>query len=276
MDIQFITVPPTFKGLIDHAWVMCGTNTSPGGGFGVATPDGKPKLIFPYKTEQTELTLCNRQIPVKSDRMILVHILTNPVFIRFRGTLKVYGFDLSPAAFYRIPEVKLYGIPNNICMLSQINGMAVQEIHHNLSQITEHEDLFIFISKLLGDKPDSPQKTDKILCKAMTHIHASGGNIRIEELAEQLGYTKRYIDRIFANKTGISPKQYASIIRFHGAYRELMEYRKKQHKNALCYISDNYFDQAHFIKAFKKYTSLSPSVLLHHQLDFGKQLIPTE
>lgn len=45
----------------------------------------------------------------------------------------------------------------------------------------------------------------------------SAGSISIEQLAEDTGYTARYIDRCFRNETGLSPKQLAKIVRFQAA-----------------------------------------------------------
>ncbi len=55
----------------------------------------------------------------------------------------------------------------------------------------------------------------------------SAGSISIEQLAEDTGYTARYIDRCFRNETGLSPKQLAKIVRFQAAVSAL---NQNQHK----------------------------------------------
>lgn len=85
-------------------------------------------------------------------------------------------------------------------------------------------------------------------------IHKGKGNINIAKIAEEVGYNQRYLDRVFKEAVGVSMKKYAEIIRIQKAIYYL--------QNSLTYeIYERlgYYDQAHFIKDFKKNTSLTPS-----------------
>ena len=80
------------------------------------------------------------------------------------------------------------------------------------------------------------------------------GCVSISGIAGQIGYNQRYLDRVFKNSLGVSMKKYAGIIRIQKAIYYL--------QNNLTYeIYDRlgYYDQAHFIKDFKKNTSLTPN-----------------
>lgn len=99
----------------------------------------------------------------------------------------------------------------------------------------------------------------------------SAGSISIEQLAEDTGYTARYIDRCFRNETGLSPKQLAKIVRFQAAVSAL---NQNQHKGrSLTEIAADlgYFDQSHFVHDFKAYTGLTPKkyqkLLLHDSFE---------
>lgn len=84
----------------------------------------------------------------------------------------------------------------------------------------------------------------------------SCGCVTIEKIAEETGYTSRYIDKCFQSETGLSPKQLAKIFRFQAAISAL------NHRSG-CSLTEisadlGYFDQSHFVRDFKSCTGLTP------------------
>ncbi len=81
------------------------------------------------------------------------------------------------------------------------------------------------------------------------------GQRKIYELTENVGYSERYCRKKFKELLGINLTNYNSIMRFQNAMKAFI------HKNiSLTDIAHNsgYFDQSHFIRDFRKYTSKSP------------------
>jgi AraC-like DNA-binding protein len=83
------------------------------------------------------------------------------------------------------------------------------------------------------------------------------GNIRIEDMSLQSGYSIRHVDRIFRLHVGISPKQFSRIVRFQHIINKLVT----PSSLVICDLVGEYgyFDQAHFIHEFKEFSSLTPS-----------------
>lgn len=85
----------------------------------------------------------------------------------------------------------------------------------------------------------------------------SHGNISSENMELFTGYSSRHCRARFKDSYGFSPKRYSIVVRFQGALHELVNQRDK---DALDIVNDHgYFDQAHFIKDFKKFTGLCPN-----------------
>jgi methylphosphotriester-DNA--protein-cysteine methyltransferase len=87
-------------------------------------------------------------------------------------------------------------------------------------------------------------------------LKARDGRIAIQELEKQTGYSRRYLDSLFATHVGLSPKAVARIFRFQKFYRKWAhgqpyEVLKQE-------FEDYYYDQAHFTKEFTKMTGYSP------------------
>lgn len=89
---------------------------------------------------------------------------------------------------------------------------------------------------------------------AMQRIREENGSLNIAALADEIGYSQKYLDRIFRTATGLTMKKYATIIRIQAAIHYLLEDKLDE-----VYEKLGYYDQSHFIKDFKRYTCMTPS-----------------
>lgn len=104
--------------------------------------------------------------------------------------------------------------------------------------------------------PDLVEYTEIIMCHAR-------GNVKIGQLSDELGYTDRYCRKRFKEALGISIKSYSETLRFQNAVRMM----DKGNSPIADVIYDNqYYDQSHLIREFKKFTDLTPA-------DFRKRYI---
>jgi AraC-like DNA-binding protein len=78
----------------------------------------------------------------------------------------------------------------------------------------------------------------------------------VEELCAHAGYSKRTLQRLFREYVGVSPKWVLQRIRLHEAAERMAEGEGDWPRLAL---DLGYFDQAHFIKAFKAVIGLTPA-----------------
>ncbi|MBO5522744.1 MAG: helix-turn-helix domain-containing protein [Roseburia sp.] len=83
------------------------------------------------------------------------------------------------------------------------------------------------------------------------------GNVKIGDLAWDMGYSERYASRVFAENNGITPKKFCRIIRFQNALQEIEEQGSKSY----CFRDFEeigYYDEAHLIHDFKEFCGQSP------------------
>lgn len=93
-------------------------------------------------------------------------------------------------------------------------------------------------------------------------IENAQNNTNVKELAEYLGYSQRHVERIFKYYTGFSVKKYESIIRMQNAF-DIMNEESSNQNNILDKLG--YYDQAHFIHEFKRYTLQTPGTFSRKQ-----------
>ena len=92
----------------------------------------------------------------------------------------------------------------------------------------------------------------------------------IEPLARELGWSRRQLERQFLEQIGVSPKNLASVFRFHAAYRRLRLANNRRYGSI---VFDHYYDQSHFLRDFKRFTGLTPSIYAATP-DYGRFYIP--
>ena len=91
---------------------------------------------------------------------------------------------------------------------------------------------------------------------AVREIELSRGGVRIRELSDRVGWTRRHLDREFSEHVGLSPKSFATIVRFQHLYaRGLVS---GDWPRSLEELYESYYDQAHFIRQFKHFTGFAP------------------
>lgn len=87
-------------------------------------------------------------------------------------------------------------------------------------------------------------------------IFEQKGNIRVDELAEEIGYSTRTIQRQFRADMGMSPKAFGRIIRCQSAVYCI------NHSDQVVFSDMAYdlgfSDQPHFLREFKKLVSTTP------------------
>jgi AraC-like DNA-binding protein len=79
--------------------------------------------------------------------------------------------------------------------------------------------------------------------------------IGIEKIAEQLGYSSAYCNRVFRKAYGISPRQFMTTLQLRQARLILMDTSLSIEQIA---IMLGYHDISHFSKHFKRWMNISP------------------
>jgi AraC-like DNA-binding protein len=97
----------------------------------------------------------------------------------------------------------------------------------------------------------------KLIQAAAKLLHHTKGQVRIAEVADHCHMSVRQLERGFQRVVGTSPKTFARTVRFQEAERHLM-FHPGADLTALAHDC-GYFDQAHFIKDFKRFTGKTPS-----------------
>lgn len=167
------------------------------------------------------------------------------------GTILVYFTETGFTHFASHPAHELLNI--SISLEYIFNNSSVQETEEKLFLAhTDRQRIRIVEQFLLAQLQE--KEADKLVVEAVKLIYQSKGNIRIKELIEKLFISQSPFEKRFRKTVGTTAKKFASIVRLHTVLNDL---NASKSLTDICY-EHNFFDQAHFIKDFKRFTGETP------------------
>ena len=171
------------------------------------------------------------------------------------GTLLVYFKEAGAAHFFRQPLHELFreSVSLDHFMLRSELLLLEEQLHEAQTDPAKIQVIERFlIARLNTVEPD------QLVIAALEHIHRSKGNIRIAELARLLHSSQSPLEKKFRQAVGASPKKFSSIVRMKHA---IQNYQPGGSLTELGYEA-GFYDQAHFISAFKLFTGETPELFL--------------
>lgn len=115
------------------------------------------------------------------------------------------------------------------------------------------------LKKLLHLANENP-----FLRHAIHQIFTRSGAMNVDCLTGHIHASRRYVEKLFKNAIGVSPKRYARLIRVKKASILMLD--KKFSGNISSIASSlEYYDQSHFLKDFKSVTGQTPTAFLRSQ-----------
>lgn len=106
-------------------------------------------------------------------------------------------------------------------------------------------------------------------------VYASDGMIKMHDISDETGYSERYINKIFIEEMGFSPKHFCKIIQFQRALEFLNYGAPDKMTDAAVYLG--YYDQSQFIRDFSKYAGVTPKKYLNmvERLNYRNKIVNT-
>jgi AraC-like DNA-binding protein len=180
----------------------------------------------------------------------------------YKGNYRLLSVQFKSNGFFAT-----FGIPqrlllNSFIRLEDILGPEVYrclseklQSYAGLSEMAICLDEY-FIQQLLSRKH---KNHTGIIASIATSISRDKGRSSVDQLAGQANMSTRNFERRFIDEVGMSPKLYSRITRFFLALEKKMLYPEKSW-TTITYES-GYFDQAHFIRECKEFSSSTPEEL---------------
>ena len=171
--------------------------------------------------------------------------------IHATGSILVRFKPGGASAFFRLPVHELFD--QSLSLDGLISRRVVSIIEEQLQAACSDTARIRIIEAFLLSRRHSPNP-DPLVMNAVALIQRAGGNIRIAQLARELYTSSSPLEKRFRSRIGATPKKYAAIIRF----RNIISAGQAAKSPANGAFEAGYFDQAHFIKDFRRFTGTTP------------------
>ena len=122
---------------------------------------------------------------------------------------------------------------------------------------------FTLICSLLEARMEKVRTLPRYLCAAIEEIESKHGAVKLIELSERVGVSRRQLARKFKQIVGVSPKYFCRVLQMNKA----MEGLAMDDKSILSDIASGagYFDEAHLIHAVQEFFGLPAAQLVEKE-----------
>ena len=113
-------------------------------------------------------------------------------------------------------------------------------------------DKFLIGKLIKNEKQHRKSTTIGQVCR---HICLMGDTYNSKTLSSSYGLSERYLEKLFVDLVGITPRAFYSVYRFNKSLDLVLTSKRKL--TSIAYDC-GYYDQSHFIKEFTKFTGITP------------------
>lgn len=222
-------------------------------------PNANLKLTVTYRNGM-EANVAGNPFSQKENEISLAGFIDTPVMLdpledAQTGTIII---EFNALGAYRLFRLRFAELKNQIVELADLLGNTAMELRNKVGEAsTLNLKLQILQNYLINRLAAGAE--DPIYDHCIKRINAAKGMISVSRLEKETGYSSRWLNCKFTEHLGTSPKNFAEIVRFKQVYQAFSSGEVADHRKGLIY--DYYYDQSHFLRAFKRFTGSTPSEL---------------
>lgn len=194
-------------------------------------------------------------------------LMESSVAIRHEGRQHGIRLSLTPAgarALFGLPSAALAG---ELLHLDELIGPTAAELVDRLRSSQGWAQRFRVLDEVLTSvvarplAPSRARRVDAIRAEvdaAWRHLVMRRGQVRIDGLAADLGWSRRHLGHHFRAEIGLAPKTAARVLRFEHAHE--LAANLEQPPWAEIAATAGYADQAHLVRDWRAFTGRPPTV----------------
>jgi len=246
--------PAHLSGLVDHIWLFDGTmtclreRTFPNGLLEIIVHLGPRYNLVEPGGPRLCPTTCLTGLQLR-------HLVVEAPAVR----TKVLGIRLTPAGAYAVLARPMHELASLTVDLEALAGQEADELAARCHQAADGEGCIAAAAAWIESRLARSCRLDPAIAWMLDEIWQRRGAVSIRRLQEQSGWSKTRLVSTFSVQVGVSPKQYARVMRFSRALRLIHA--------ASGSLSDvaadaGYYDQPHMNGEFKELSGFTPGEFL--------------
>ena len=190
-----------------------------------------------------------------------------PFRLRFSGQFRLAGIDFQPGQIYHFLRASQGLINDNFVDLRDVYGSKDSRDADVITPDLSFKEIVCSFDKILMKRIPQSNIANHALSRAVHQSMRTLGRGRVKEMAHAACLSPRQLERQFKDTLGMSPKYFNCVVRFDAFVRTCQAYPT----TPLTRLAHEcgYYDQAHLIHEFKRFTGQTPSKYLEsgHEIE---------
>ncbi|MFT3936985.1 MAG: helix-turn-helix domain-containing protein [Chitinophagaceae bacterium] len=185
--------------------------------------------------------------------------IIQPLKFRSIGKNTMFGIRFYPHTTSCFLGEHMEQFNNRVSSLSDVMNQATAQLHMQLLEASDLKKRIEIVETFLWQQLSRSLKTSsrvQLIGNIIEEIKKEDFFDNIENLSSRYGITSRYLQKLFLQYTGLTPKLFSKINRFQNSL--LLVSKQNTSLTSIAYAT-GYFDQSHFIREFKSFTGDTPS-----------------
>jgi AraC-like DNA-binding protein len=179
------------------------------------------------------------------------------------GSLRARGRDieclqvrLSPVVAHAVLGASPH-LGGTVVALDDLWGRDATRTQEQLRSAPSWDERFAIAEAALGRRHEAGQTVDPEVDFAWRQMVTSRGQVRVDQLAAELGWSRKRLWSRFRSQIGLTPKRAAQLVRFdHAAHR-----LAAGHNAAQVAAESGYVDQSHLHRDVMAFAGVTPTAV---------------
>lgn len=187
---------------------------------------------------------------------VVVGLLPGALRAAGRGAVHCLQIRLEPVAAAAVlgASTELTG---TVVSLEDVWGADAVRVEDRLRAAASWDERFSIATEILGRRLGARTQVDPEVAQTWRRTLTSRGRVRVDGLADEVGWSRKRLWARFRSQLGITPKRAAGLVRFDHAARLLAAGHAPAGVAAVC----GYVDQSHLHREAKVFAGLTPTAV---------------
>jgi len=184
---------------------------------------------------------------------------------RLKGQGRVFGVKFRPGAFRPFLGRSVATLKDRTIPIRSVFGAEGGTLDRNVRNVDSDADKAVLVESFLRACANGPDAKVRRVGQFVDEIAEERDLIKVEQLVDRWGISKRSLQLLFNEYVGVGPKWVIGRYRLHEALERLHEGERLNCTQLA--IDLGYFDQAHFIRDFRKLVGCAPATYARRLMD---------
>lgn len=248
---------PRLADAVEFLWCVEGGNA-----YEVARilPRGNAHLMFNLGAPQRLLDIHGVQAPQLFREAWISGQQQRFLDVDATGPSAILGVRFQPLGAWRVLGIPQHELAEQVLDLDAVLGDGIRALRAELLETEDPARRLLRFEQWLLQGMDARDEPHYAVRWALRRLRESHGQVEVQALAAELGYSRKHLAQLFQREARLTPKALARVLRFSHALSKLRDATAPQW-DALAQDC-GYYDQPHLIREFQALAGHAPGEFL--------------